>query len=268
MKIKPLFLFSLMSILFYTPLMTMENSAAGTKKEIMPAKIKQASERIQQHLQQCRQFLEDYAKSNTELVLAKFDVFARSLLGIYQAGEGLIEEDIHPIIDAACFAAERHQSQLRKSTPETSYIIHPIGVANDVMVVGRVRDADIIIAALLHDTVEDTNTSFEEILHFFGPRVESFIRELTDDKSLPKEERKRLQIVNAAHKSAGAAQIKLADKLYNLNDLLQSPPSDWSQERIEAYFKWAQSVVDHLPWVNAPLKQAVDHTIQRYWQQK
>lgn len=91
----------------------------------------------------------------------------------------------------------------------------------------------------------------------------SFVEEVTDDKSLDKAERKHLQIVHAPGKSAGAAQIKLADKLYNLSNLKKNPPPDWDQARIDVYFAWAKEVVDHLPHVNTPLKQTVDNVINK-----
>lgn len=176
------------------------------------------------------------------------------------------DKEIVLIEDTLYFAAQKHRFQTRKDLNKTPYISHPMEVATQLITLGQVRDPDIIIAALLHDTVEDTDATFEEIKTGFGERVEGFLREVTDDKSLPKAERKRLQIENASHKSAGAAQIKLADKLCNLTDLLNSPPPDWDQERIDAYFTWAKKVVDQLPSVNRPLKQAVDQVIAKYWQ--
>jgi len=91
---------------------------------------------------------------------------------------------------------------------------------------------------------------------------------VTDDKSLEGEVRKRLQVINASHKSAGAAQIKLADKLYNLNDLMRAPPAGWSQARIDQYYEWAQSVVDRLPKANDKLFAAVDDVINTYWEKQ
>lgn len=200
--------------------------------------------------------------NGNEAVLNQYNLFADALIQVYAKGEGMIESDIHKIFNAVVFAAQKHRTQTRKDPQHTPYIIHPIGVAHHMLKVGRVRDPDILIGGLLHDTVEDTETTFDEIKNAFGPRVESFVREVTDDKSLPKAERKLLQIVNASHKSAGGAQIKLADKFYNVTDLRQNPPSDWTQERIDQYFVWAKQVVDALPWVNAPLKEAFDNTLQ------
>jgi guanosine-3',5'-bis(diphosphate) 3'-pyrophosphohydrolase len=121
------------------------------------------------------------------------------------------------------------------------------------------------MGALLHDTVEDTQTTFGEIETFFGSTVCSYVREVTDDKSLSKQMRKQLQIEHAPHKSLGAASIKLGDKLFNLKSLLTNTPVGWEKERIDGYFTWAKSVVDALPPANASLKQEVDATIAQYW---
>ncbi len=177
----------------------------------------------------------------------------------------LEEKDVDRILSAVVFAAQKHQFQTRKDPKETPYIIHPIGVAHHLLTIGKVMDADVLIGALLHDTVEDTQTTFEEIEAAFGKRVGGFVKEVTDDKMLPKMERKHLQIMHAPEKSTGAALIKLADKLYNLNDLLKDPPLDWTEERLKEYFEWATQVVNALPTVNSALKQAVDETIAAYW---
>lgn len=102
---------------------------------------------------------------------------------------------------------------------------------------GKIYDPVVIVAALLHDIVEDTNTTFEEIENEFGTEVCNIIKELTDDKSLHKAERKRLQIQNACNKSRKAKLIILADKLYNLRDLQENIPVGWSQDRVKEYFK-------------------------------
>ncbi len=197
-------------------------------------------------------------------VQAQCEAFIAELRQLLANGE-ILEHEVARILSGLRFSAEKHQHQTRKGAGQIPYIIHPIGVAHTLATLGQVRDPDVLIAALLHDTVEDTNTSFDEIRAQFGERVESIVRELTDDKSLPKDERKYLQIVNAPHKSPEAAQIKLSDKLYNLTDLLTDPPPGWSAERIDTYFRWAQQVVDALPEVNAPLKQAVDEVIAAYF---
>lgn len=224
------------------------------------SQVGNAEMRIQGHLDDCTARVLTLAKGNLN-VIHQFDEFAETLL----TDKELTEGEIHKIIDAIVFSAEKHQFQTRKDSLKTPYIIHPIGVACQLIQIGNVHDKDILIAALLHDTVEDTDTSFEEIREMFGPQVESLVREVTDDKSLPGPERKRLQIENASHKSIGAAQIKLSDKLYNLFDLANNPPPDWAKERIDAYFVWASQVVNNLPLVNPALKRAVDAVISDYW---
>ena len=213
------------------------------------------------HIMKCRYAIRKLGHHNSK-VMKEFKRFSKNLKSSYIQGEGMIDKDIHRILTATIFSATKHQFQIRKDPEGTPYIVHPIGVANLLLEVGSVRDPDIIIAALLHDTVEDTDTSLEEIEDYFGARVRDFVDEVSDDKSLSKKERKRLQIEHAPNKSAGAAQIKLADKMYNLRDLRDNPPLDWEQKRITEYFTWAKSVVNNLPWVNGVLKKAVDEVIE------
>lgn len=211
---------------------------------------------LDRHIKSTREQLSVFSDHRPE-VLEQFDRFVQDLRKL------ILNQDLSAILDALLFAAEKHRFQKRKGPQAYPYIIHPIGVAHHLLTIGNVTDRDVLIAALLHDTVEDTNTTFEEISKAFGLRVESFVREVTDDKNLPKAERKRMQIVNAPHKSSEAAQIKLADKYFNLKDLATSPPINWTEERIDEYFRWAQQVVDNLPAVNAPLKTAFDELIRK-----
>jgi guanosine-3',5'-bis(diphosphate) 3'-pyrophosphohydrolase len=240
-------------------------SAAAFEKQIEQEQV--SMQEIESRLAVSRQFI-DHLVHASSTVLNQFDAFAHILKQTYLAGEGLIDKDVYNIIDALVFAAEKHRFQVRKDLNQTPYIIHPIGVAYNLMSIGKVHDPDILIGALLHDTVEDTQTTFDEIEQRFGSRVRAFVQEVTDDKSLPKLMRKQFQVEHAPEKSAGAAQIKLADKLYNLEDLIKAGPIDWDEERVGSYFQWAKAVVDNLPWVNAPLKKAVDDVIEGYWQAK
>ena len=116
-----------------------------------------------------------------------------------------------------------------------------------------VSDACILAAAALHDTIEDTETTLTELEAEFGSQIASIVAEMTDDKALPKAERKRLQIERASHKSREAAFVKLADKICNLRDMASSPPANWDIVRRREYFEWAKAVVDGLPRVNAKL---------------
>jgi guanosine-3',5'-bis(diphosphate) 3'-pyrophosphohydrolase len=143
--------------------------------------------------------------------------------------------------------------QRRKDEGASPYINHPIAVMEVLCIEADVRDPRILSAAALHDTIEDTETTGQELESEFGSEIASIVSELTDDKSLPKAERKRLQIEHAPHMSREAALVKLADKICNLRDVADSPPARWSFERQREYFDWAKVVVDRLPRVNEKL---------------
>src|SRR5262245_48472453 len=158
------------------------------------------------------------------------------------------------LLRAIDFAADKHRAQRRKSAEGVPYINHPIYVARLLAEVGGIEDEDVLVAAVLHDTVEDTATTPAELEAAFGPQVRALVAEVTDDKSLPKAERKRLQIVHAPTMSPGAAAIKLADKIANVGDISHNPPADWSIERVREYLNWAEQVVSKLPKVNPALE--------------
>jgi GTP diphosphokinase / guanosine-3',5'-bis(diphosphate) 3'-diphosphatase len=162
------------------------------------------------------------------------------------------------LLDAVMFAAERHRNQRRKDADASPYINHPIALAHLLATVGAVDDLDVLRAAILHDTVEDTETSENELRERFGDVVAGIVMEVTDDKALPKQRRKELQVEHAPHKSPGAALVKLADKTSNLRDIAAMPPADWSLARRQEYFDWAKRVVDGLPKVSAPLLAAFE----------
>jgi len=167
------------------------------------------------------------------------------------------KDPIARILSAATFAAERHRDQRRKGKDASPYINHPLALAHLLAASGE-RDPTLLMAALLHDTVEDTATSFEDIERSFGRDVADIVREVTDDKSLHKAERKRLQIEHAAHLSRRAKLVKLADKICNLHDLGVSPPADWSVQRKREYFDWAKAVVDPMRGVHPGLEALFD----------
>ena len=147
------------------------------------------------------------------------------------------------LLEALSFSAERHRHQRRKDPAQSPYINHPIEVVYVLWKIGGVRDVNVLAAAVLHDTIEDTKTSPQEIADQFGKEVLGLVLEVTDDKSLPKAERKRLQVKNAPHKSLGAKLIKLADKICNVRDLGRSVPKDWSLQRCLEYLDWSDQVV-------------------------
>ena len=158
------------------------------------------------------------------------------------------------VLKAAHFAAQKHAGQRRKGAAAEPYINHLLEVAELVSSALAEPDTNLVIAALLHDAVEDTGTTKEELAENFGSDVADLVMEVTDDNSLPKAERKRLQIVTAPKKSVRAQVIKLADKISNLRAIVASPPTDWSVERKREYFDWAKRVVDGLSAPNQILK--------------
>jgi (p)ppGpp synthase/HD superfamily hydrolase len=155
--------------------------------------------------------------------------------------------DSKKIERAEAFARKCHEGQLRKGAAREPYTVHLEEVVGIVKAQGG-GEVD-ICAAWLHDTVEDCPpTSFADIETSFGAEVADVVRQLTDDKRLDKAERKRMQIVNAAHKSRSACLVKIADKTSNLNSIAKSPPEGWSFERRSEYVTWAAEVVNALAY--------------------
>jgi guanosine-3',5'-bis(diphosphate) 3'-pyrophosphohydrolase len=155
-------------------------------------------------------------------------------------------QDISSILHAAHTAAQWHSTQTRKGAAGEPYINHLLEVAAMVAEATGGKDPALIIAALCHDAIEDQHIPREVIAEMFGEDVASLVVECTDDKSLPKSERKRLQIVNAPKKSARAKLLKLADKVSNLRSVADSPPSHWPAQRRLDYVAWARQVVSGL----------------------
>ena len=156
------------------------------------------------------------------------------------------------------FAAEKHRHQRRKDRDASPYINHPIALAAVLADEAGIEDNRVLMAALLHDTLEDTDATEQELVRLFGREVADIVLEVTDDKSLPKAERKRLQVEHAPHVSRRAKLVKLADKICNLRDLAVRPPADWLVERKQAYFDWAKAVVDGLRGVHPGLEHLFD----------
>lgn len=168
------------------------------------------------------------------------------------------EHDLKLLLKALGFAAHKHKDQRRKDVAASPYINHPIALANILCNEGHITDVEVICGALLHDTVEDTETSFDEIEQAFGPAVRRIVMDVSDDKTLPKEERKRLQIEHAAHACRQARLVKLADKIANLRDTAAHPPADWTLERQQAYFDWAGKVIDQIRGTHVGLEALFD----------
>ncbi len=162
------------------------------------------------------------------------------------------------LIAAIAFAADKHRNQRRKDADASPYINHPIALANVLANEGGVEDERALMAAILHDTIEDTQTTEQELVKLFGQEVSNIVQEVTDDKSLPKAERKRLQIEHAPTLSRRAKLVKIADKICNLRDIASQPPANWSSERKQEYFDWAKAVVDGLRGTHPELERIFD----------
>ncbi len=166
--------------------------------------------------------------------------------------------DITKVLRAASFAAHKHKDQRRKDPEASPYINHPLALARILAEEGGVQNAATLCAALLHDTLEDTDATQSELASQFGEEVAAIVAEVTDDKSLAKEERKRLQSEHAPHLSDPAKRVKLADKIANLRDVATTPPVDWNLERRQEYFDWAKSVINRLRGVDPRLEAVFD----------
>jgi (p)ppGpp synthase/HD superfamily hydrolase len=149
------------------------------------------------------------------------------------------------------FAASHHVDHRRKGMRGEPYVNHLAEVAHLIAQATEGGDPELVAAALLHDAVEDTDATLDEIERHFGAAIARLVAEVTDDKSLPKAERKRLQVETAPRKSERARLLKLADKISNLRTLHSSPPDDWPEERRQAYVAWAEEVAGHCMGLNA-----------------
>lgn len=166
------------------------------------------------------------------------------------------------ILKAAHFAAQKHSNQRRKNKEASPYINHPLQVAIFISEIGRIQDPEIIAAAILHDTIEDTNTTPEELEQLFGQKIKNIVEAVTDNKSLPKEERKKLQIEHASKLSKDATLVKLGDKISNVLDVTNNPPEDWNLERRKKYFDWAEAVIQNCPKTNQALEEYFEKAIE------
>ena len=171
------------------------------------------------------------------------------------------------VVDAIAFAAHAHRAQRRKDADATPYINHPVALVRILAVEAGIDDADVLCAAALHDYLEDCcghdgqptlQEGRAQLRKRFGEQVLAYVDAVTDDKTLPKAERKRLQVEHAAHAPHGARLIKLADKIANLRDLAECPPADWPAYRRREYFEWAATVVDRLRGTHPQLEALFD----------
>jgi GTP diphosphokinase / guanosine-3',5'-bis(diphosphate) 3'-diphosphatase len=181
-----------------------------------------------------------------------------------------LKTDSAILLRALEFAADRHRTQFRKGHDKTPYINHPIQVASLLANQGGEDDPELLVSAILHDVIEDTVDSVQEkndlieiIRKEFGENILAVTLEVTDDKTIDKKERKRLQVETAPFISLNAKKLKIADKIMNVRDITNNPPSDWSVERISDYFNWAEQVVVRLGEVNNKLEKIFEDTLRR-----
>ena len=173
------------------------------------------------------------------------------------------DPDLPLLLRALAFAAHKHRHQRRKDAEASPYINHPIALAEVLTAEGGVADVDVLAAALLHDTIEDTQTTPAELEQEFGPRIAAIGLEVTDNKMLKKHIRKKMQVEHAARASREAKLVKLADKICNLRDVAERPPARWDMARRREYFEWAKRVIDKLRGTHPGLEAAFDQAYRR-----
>ena len=166
------------------------------------------------------------------------------------------------LLEALAFAVDRHRFHRRKDRRLSPYVHHLIDVLNLLWQIGGIREEDLLIAGVLHDVIEDTNTTPEEIEATFGAKVLAYVLEVSDDKSQPQAMRKRLQVLTARSKSVGAKHLQLADKIANLQDLNLRPPVGWTVTRRHAYANWAQEVIAPIRGTNESLENLFEEVVQ------
>ncbi len=171
--------------------------------------------------------------------------------------------DTTQLLSALDFAAHKHRDQRRKGPGQTPYVNHVIGVTHTLASVGGITDVATLRAAVLHDTLEDTDTTEQELEDLFGRDVLQLVQEVTDDTSLPKGERKRRQIEYAPHLSDRAKTLKLADKICNVADVLDDPAEGWMAQRRTEYLDWAEQVIAGCRGVNEALEANFDQLLAR-----
>lgn len=170
----------------------------------------------------------------------------------------MTDADTLLLLKATRFAAHKHRDQRRKDVLASPYINHPVMVTSILAEEAHILDINVLCGGLLHDTIEDTDTSSEELLYEFGADIQRIVLEVTDDNRLPKVDRKRLQIEQAASASYEGRLVKLADKIANLRDMVNAPPAQWPTKRIREYYDWATAVIDQIRGTNPTLERLFD----------
>lgn len=177
------------------------------------------------------------------------------------------QDPLARVIDAIAVAADAHRHQRRKDADATPYINHPLQLLHILTSEAGIYDPDVLCAAALHDYLEDCcgnsgQSSLEQgraiLQERFGRNVLTYVEAVSDDKTLPKAERKRMQVSHAGHAPHGAKLVKLADKVANLRDISTVPPVDWSLQRRQAYFDWAKEVIEEIRGAHSQLEALFD----------
>ncbi len=196
--------------------------------------------------------------SGNQDVLETYDRVAASWEAFAQEHEG--EWNIDKLLLAVEYAAQKHKGQVRKDALQTPYIIHPLGVAELAWNPGGVRSVNVLTAALLHDTLEDTDATPNEIEALFGKRVLTTVQEVSNDPNLSTQENKQRQIDHAPTLSLNGQIVKLADRTYNVRDLFFPPPS-WTQEQVNGYILWGEKLLKALRGTNQGLENRLEKMI-------
>ncbi len=173
------------------------------------------------------------------------------------------------VFKALEFAAVRHKHQVRKGEVKIPYINHPINVVT-LLTEYEENETNLLSAAALHDVIEDTAKGKNEIDELskiikeeFGDKVLEIVLEVSDDKTLPYQERKRLQIKNTPFLSNEGKKLKISDKICNIRDMMKHPPTDWSADRKATYLEWAKNVIEGARGVNPNMEAYFDKIIQK-----
>jgi guanosine-3',5'-bis(diphosphate) 3'-pyrophosphohydrolase len=166
------------------------------------------------------------------------------------------------VSEAALLAAQRHSGVARKGRGNEPYVNHLAEVANLLSEASGGADAELVAAGWLHDILEDTDTTREELADRFSVRVAALVAEVSDDMGLPKDERRRLQVVAAPHKSPDAKLIKIADKISNIRARIAPEPNAGERADLVDYVGWAEQVVSGCRGGNAWLDRTFDETVR------
>lgn len=211
-------------------------------------------------VQQTKTQLEDMFGTDSQAIRS-YDHLA-SLLNQDSTGQ----LDLQKVCQAILFAAKVHKEQKRVNADQGHYVCYPLDVASELVSVGKVLDTDVIVAAILHDTVRSSGSAqvSKEIKQKFGARVADIVDELSAYPVSAKKDQQRQLMTHAPDESPAAAQIQLANLIYNLKELIATPPQ-WSKEELDHYVQWSQSLVQRLPATNPQLAQETEALIQTYW---